>query len=222
MQKQLVIHTIVSQAFAQNAYAAHLDGNDACVIIDPGFDAEAIEAQLNRHQLTPRAVLNTHGHIDHIAGNGWMKRCWADCPIVIGKEEADKLVDPESNLSGQYGMGLTSPPADVLVSDGDTYEAAGLVFDVVAVPGHSKGHVIYTWKGDTPWVVFGGDVLFRGGVGRSDFPDGNTELLFTSIRNKIFTMPGDTLILPGHGESTTVEAEKRHNPFVGDRVFPDM
>ncbi len=207
--------------FGQNTFLAGLASRSDCVVIDPGFDAEAIQECLLQHHLTPKAILNTHGHVDHIAGNQFMKRCWPDCPLVIGVHEHDKLIDPLANLSGQYGAGLTSPPADKLVDDGEIYDAAGLSLEVLEVPGHSKGHVVYVWKGDTPWMVFGGDVLFQGSIGRTDFPDGNMKELLAAIRAKLFVMPDDTVVLPGHGPTTTIGAEKRFNPFVGNSVFDD-
>ena len=218
MANKLIVDVIISHSFGQNAYIAHLDGVSECVVVDPGFDGEAIQEQLTESRLTPKAFLNTHGHIDHIAGNQWMKRCWPDCPLVIGKEDAEKLVDPNANLSGQYGSGLTSPPADCVVTQGDRVEKAGLVLEVVEIPGHTKGHVVYVWKGESPWIVFGGDILFKRSIGRSDFPDGDPQLLLTSIQSKLLTMPDDTIVMPGHGESTTIGEEKRLNPFVGENA----
>lgn len=219
MGLQLALHTVVSRMFDQNTFLVGLDGRSDCIVVDPGFDAEAIQNCLLEHQLTPKAILNTHGHIDHIAGNDFLKRCWPDCPLVIGANEADKLTNPAANLSAQYGAGVTSPPADHLVRDGDTYEAAGVELSVLEIPGHSKGHVVYLWKGGDPWVVLGGDVLFQGSIGRTDFPDGNTAELLTSIRNKLFSLPAETIVLPGHGPATTVGDEKQLNPFVGDSAF---
>ena len=119
------------------------------------------------------------------------------------------------------GDWLTSPPADYLVVDGDAYEAAGLTLEVLEIPGHSIGHVVYVWKAGDPWVVFGGDVLFQGSVGRTDFPDGDTQQLFAAIRAKLFVMPDETIVLPGHGSATTIGEEKRFNPFVGGQGMPD-
>ena len=219
MQKKLVYEPIVSHGFGQNAYVAHLESSSECIVVDPGFDAPAIQQYLTDNRLTPKAILNTHGHIDHIAGNEFLKRSWTECPIV---NDANKLTDPSANLSLQFGASLTSPPADQLVSDGEVYEVAGITLEVVAVPGHSQGHVVFVWKGESPWVVFGGDILFHRGIGRSDFPDSDTQTLWTSIRTKLFTMPEDTIVLPGHGDSTTIGDERRFNPFVGDGASPLM
>ena len=213
-QVRLILETIVSRPFAENSYIAQISGRSDCVIVDPGFEPDVIIEYVTRNHLTPAAILNTHGHVDHIAGNEAMKRCWPNCPLVIGAIDAEKLVDPFKNLSGVYGAGITSPPADLLVREGDVYRAAGLELEVREAPGHSTGHVVFLWKGGEPWIVFGGDVLFQGSVGRTDFPDGDAAQLAAAIRTKLYTLPNDTIVLPGHGDPTTIGDEKRHNPFV--------
>ncbi|MCG8585787.1 MAG: MBL fold metallo-hydrolase, partial [Pirellulales bacterium] len=122
--------SIVSVPFEENSYVVHLEGRDDCLIVDPGFEPDKIFAHIDEHQLTPVAILNTHGHSDHIAGNGAMKERWPDIPLVIGENEKEKLTDPMQNLSGQFGLPLTSPPADTTLADGGTYSAAGMDFDV--------------------------------------------------------------------------------------------
>jgi glyoxylase-like metal-dependent hydrolase (beta-lactamase superfamily II) len=102
-----------------------------------------------------------------------------------------------------------------VVDEGDVVEAAGLVMDVLEIPGHSIGHVVYLVRETSPLVVIGGDVLFAGSIGRTDFPDGSFEQLQRGIHEKLFTLPDDTRILPGHGPLTTIGREKRTNPFVG-------
>lgn len=215
----LVLATIVSDMFAENAYVANLPGRSDCLVVDPGLNPDRIIDYLFSRRLTPAAILITHGHTDHIAGNEALRRVWPSCPIVIGHGDAPKLTDPMLNLSGQYGIPITSPPAETLLHEGDPCEAAGFLLEVRETPGHSSGHVVFIWKGATPWIVFGGDVLFQGGVGRTDFPDGSFEQLAASIRDKLFTLPDDTIVLPGHGDPTTIGEEKEQNPFVGRRRF---
>jgi len=210
----MILDVVVSQAFMENAFISHLEGRDDCVVVDPGFDADKIIDHIEAKHLALAAILNTHGHADHIAGNVTLKQRWPDCPLVIGAAEAGKLIDPAENLSATFGIGLTSPAADHTVQDGDTYAAAGLEFEVLETPGHSIGHVVYLWKGESPWIVFGGDMLFQGGIGRADFPDGDINQLFESIRSKLYSLPDDTVVWPGHGESTTIGEEKQYNPFV--------
>lgn len=211
---KLNLRVVVSEMFQENCYVAWLDGRRECLIFDPGFDPAAVIAVIEENGLTPAAIVNTHGHSDHIAGNEAVKDRWPDCPIVIGEHEADKLTDPMLNLSGLYGFALLSPPADQLVRHGEVFCSAGIELEVRETPGHSRGHVVFLWKGQTPWLVFGGDVLFQGSVGRTDFPDGSFRQLEASIRNQLYTLPDDTQVLPGHGPPTTIGAERRSNPFV--------
>ncbi len=214
---KLILTTVVSELFEENCYIAQINGRTDCLVIDPGLEPERILAELDRRGLAPAAILNTHGHSDHIAGNAALKDRWPDCPLVIGAADAPKLTDPVLNLSASFGVRLLSPPADQLVNDGDEYSAAGFTLHVLAIPGHSAGHVAYLWKGHTPHVVFVGDVVFAGSIGRSDFPDGDSESLITGIRAKLFTLPEDTVLYSGHGPATTVGRERRTNPFVGER-----
>lgn len=211
---RLHLAVVVSELFQENAYIAHLEGRSDCIVFDPGLDAQAILDKLSDLNLIPAAILNTHGHADHIAGNRALKEAWPQVPLVIGTNDASKLTSPIKNLSRGYGVDLTSPPADQLVNEGDVYSAAGLDLEVYETPGHSVGHVVFVWKAGSPWVVFGGDVLFQGSIGRTDFPDGSFEQLATAIRTKLYTLPDDTLVLPGHGPTTTIGFEKLNNPFV--------
>jgi glyoxylase-like metal-dependent hydrolase (beta-lactamase superfamily II) len=211
------IEPIVSAPFAQVAYIVWRPGNPDALVIDPGFDTDAIVDVLAREGLRPVAILNTHGHADHIAGNAAMKAAFPDAPLVIGRNETHLLNDPDANLSAPFGLPLTSPPADRVVDDGERLALAGLSFEVREIPGHSPGSVVYVCDGFEPPFVFGGDVLFSGSVGRTDL-GGNAGQLFSGIKSKLFTLPDGTLVLPGHGEPTTVGKEKRTNPFVGENA----
>lgn len=211
----LNLHVVVSAPFQENTYIAQLDRRSDCLVIDPGLEPELILEFLDNKLLTPAAILNTHGHADHIGGNRAMKRRWPECPLVIGTGDAPKLTDAALNLSAGYGLAVTSPPADVTLDEGDTYSAAGFDLEVLEAPGHSTGHIVFVWKASSPWIVFGGDVLFQGSIGRTDFPNGSFEQLAHAIHTKLFTMPDDTIVLSGHGDQTTIGEEKRHNPFVG-------
>jgi hydroxyacylglutathione hydrolase len=214
-EQELTIGRVVSMPFDENTYVAHVPRRTDCIVFDPGLEPEAILEYLDEHALAPAAILCTHGHSDHIAGNGALKRRWPACPLVIGVGDAPKLTDPQLNLSAPFGLPMVSPPHDRTVDDGDLYEAAGMKLDVLTAPGHSIGHVVFLCRDTQPWTVFGGDVLFRGSIGRTDFPDGDFESLREAIHAKLFTLPDDTVVLPGHGPATTVGREKRSNPFVG-------
>lgn len=214
-QPNLQLATIVSVDFHENTYIARLEGREDCLVVDPGLEPGKILAHLEAERLRPAAILNTHGHGDHIGGNATLKRRFGECPLVIGANEAAKLTDAALNLSAAFGTPITSPPADVTVGDADTYSAAGFDLEVREIPGHSRGHVVYLWKGQDPPIVFVGDVIFAGGIGRTDFPDGDFGQLAAGIHQKLFPLPDETILLSGHGPPTTVGHEKRTNPFVG-------
>jgi hydroxyacylglutathione hydrolase len=206
------IQTIVSMPFAENTYVVWVTGNSQAIVVDPGTEPDAILAFLNDRGLVPDAILNTHGHSDHIAGNADLKVAYPAAPLVIGAGDAPMLTDPDLNLSRPFGLDIVSPPADRLVREGDTLSFAGLTLDILEIPGHSPGHIVYVVRGEG--LVFGGDVLFRGSIGRTDFPGGSFETLAAGIRGKLYTMPDETVVYPGHGPVTKVGYEKRTNPFV--------
>jgi hydroxyacylglutathione hydrolase len=192
------IRTLVSMPFEENTYIAWLHGRGDAVVIDPGLEPEAILDVLRDEGLTTAALL---------------KAAFPSAPLIIGARDTALLASAELNLSAAFGFPIVSPPADRTVAEGDVVEAAGLRFEVFDIPGHSPGHVVFVFRGP-PCLVFGGDVLFRGGIGRTDFPGGDGPLLFDGIRNKLYTLPADTVVYPGHGPVTTVGHERRTNPFV--------
>lgn len=210
----LQVACIESQPFGQNSYVGFRRGDSRCLVIDPGFEPGAIVDWIDGHGLEPEAILLTHGHSDHIAGNEALRIRWPQVPILIGRHDADKLTNPAGNLSAAYGLSLRSPPADRLLDHGERVSLAGLDLEVRAIPGHSRGHVVFVVEGLEPPVVFGGDVLFAEGVGRSDFADGDFATLAAGIRGQLYTLPDEALVFPGHGDPTTIGHEKRHNPFV--------
>ena len=211
------IEPIVSAPFDQVCYMVWIEGQADAIVVDPGFDTRSIISSLKRHQLELAAILNTHGHIDHIAGNRAMKQAYPNAPLIIGSHEARLLDDSQANLSAPFGLPLTSPPADRLVADGETLEIAGFRFLVREIPGHSPGSVVFFCDQFDPPFVLGGDVIFAGSVGRTDL-GGDFNLLASGIRSKLFVLPGSTVIYSGHGPSTTVAVEKISSPYVGENA----
>ena len=210
----LHIESIESVSFGQNAYIINFDDSSDCFIVDAGFDAAKIIRYLKKKKLNPVAILVTHGHLDHIAGNGDIKDQWPDCRIYVGKEDAEKLVDPNGNLSANYGFPVVTPAADKTLVDGDEITVADIPVTALHLPGHSRGHLIYRVVGKDGSVMFVGDVIFADSIGRYDFHDGNYSDLIDGIRNKILTQPTETVLYPGHGPKTTVERELLYNPFL--------
>lgn len=210
------ILTVESQPFAENSYVVWKDGGREAFVIDPGLEPELIEDALAERDLTLVAIVCTHGHCDHIAGNAALKQAHPEVPIIIGTGDAAMLTDANLNLSGPFGFDIVSPPADRTVTEGETLTVAGIPLEVFEIPGHSPGHVVYVVRDTQPVTVLGGDVLFRGSVGRTDFPGGSFEQLKAGIQRVLWKLPDGTVVYPGHGPVTTVGHEKRTNPYVAD------
>jgi hydroxyacylglutathione hydrolase len=207
------IEVIESAPFGQNCYVLWQDGRDDAIVVDPGFDARAVVRLLETHHRQPAFILNTHGHVDHIAGNSTLKQAYPHVPLLIGRNDAGALSDADLNLSSSFGVPLTSPVADRLLDDGETLELAGFTFEVREIPGHSPGSVVFLCRDQDPAFAFGGDVLFQGSIGRTDL-GGSHEQLMAGIFAKLLDLADDTIIYPGHGPATTVGQERRSNPFV--------
>jgi glyoxylase-like metal-dependent hydrolase (beta-lactamase superfamily II) len=211
---QVHIHTIVSEPFEENSYLVWRDGSSEALVVDPGFQPELILDAVSENNLSVVAIICTHGHCDHIAGNAVLKQAYPEAPIIIGSSDAAMLTDPLRNMGAVFGFDVASPPADRVVEEGETITVAGISMDVFAIPGHSPGHVVYVVRDTQPRLVFGGDVLFRGSIGRTDFPGGSFAELKANIERVLWSLPENTVVYPGHGPVTTVGHEKRHNPFL--------
>lgn len=198
-----------------NCYVIHPDETSAeAAIIDPGGDADKIAEVCEKKGLTPLYIINTHGHHDHIGADSEITERFPDAEFCIGENEKDMLLDPQQNLSAGLGGGYTPPEPDRLLSDGDRLELGDVTMEVMDTPGHTAGHISLAARHDGDTVVFCGDLLFAGSVGRTDLPGGDAETLARSVKDKILTLPDETTLLPGHGPETTVGQEKRNNPFV--------
>jgi len=182
------------------------------LVVDPGLGAEELIAFLAERQIAPVAVVLTHGHIDHIAGIGALRENYPDIKVLIHELDAEALSNPAANLSGMMGRGFTTGPADILLKDGDWIEQAGLRLQVLHVPGHSPGGIcLYS---SDEGVVFTDDALFAESIGRTDFPGGSMSQLLGCIKEKLWPLPAETVVYPGHGPSTTIAREKACNPFL--------
>jgi len=199
--------------FETNCYVVRTDGSTAdCLLIDTGLEVTGLLDFLRRNKLNPAALILTHGHIDHIAGVDELRRRFPDIKIYIHKLDAELLSDAVGNLSFMTGLSMTADPADVGLEEGDVIDQAGIKLKVVHTPGHTPGGICLYAKQDG--VIFVGDTLFAGSVGRTDFPTGNTRQLIQSIKDKLLILPAETKVYPGHGPETTIAAEKSNNPFL--------
>ena len=193
-----------------NCYLAYCSETRACAIIDPGAEADRIFPLIYELELRPALLLNTHGHLDHIGANRDIKEKF-NVPFFI--HELDKPL-LEQGLQSELSFFLgakESPPPDRLIQDEERISVGNSVLRVVHTPGHTPGSVSFLGDG----ILFSGDTLFNGGVGRTDLPGGSTQDLENSIRTRILTLPPETIVLPGHGPWTTVGEEKESNPFLG-------
>ena len=183
-----------------------------CLIIDTGLDVQALPAFLDRHKLTPAAVILTHGHADHIAGVNALRQRYPSLEVYIHKLDAELLTDSVANLSFMAGGSFTAEKADCIVDEGDIIEKAGIRLRVIHTPGHTPGGMCLYAEDDS--TIFVGDTLFADSVGRADFPGGDMRQLIEGIRTKLLILPDETVVCPGHGGRTTIGREKANNPFL--------
>lgn len=201
----MYIKTIVVGMLEANCYIVGDDASREVFIIDPGGDYEKIKKIIDSDLLKPQAIINTHGHGDHIASDGDF-----DLPIWIHRLDAEFLQSPSKNLSAGYGILFKTRSASRLLEDGDILSIGKCSLEVIHTPGHTPGSICL--KGDG--VIFTGDTLFCDGIGRTDFSYGSEEDIIRSIKEKLLTLDDNCLIYPGHGPGSTIGHERANNPFV--------
>ncbi|MFH1189170.1 MAG: MBL fold metallo-hydrolase [Candidatus Omnitrophota bacterium] len=199
-----ILEALPVGSVSANCYILGCANTKEAAIIDPGGEADLIKERISALGLKPLYVINTHGHGDHIGANSKM-----GLPILIHAADAQYLMNPLKNMSGMIGAPVSSPPASRLLEDGETIEVGELTLEVMHTPGHTPGSICL--KCDD--IIFTGDTLFAEGVGRTDLPGGVEYKLIKSIRERLFTLPDDTKVYPGHGPATTIGHEKGHNPL---------
>ena len=207
------IDCLILGAYQTNCYI--LRENEAakdCLIVDAGLEADEMIDVLRAHKLNPVAVVLTHGHADHITGLAALRGNFPGIKVYIHKLDAQMLTGAEGNLSELAGELFSTDPADFLIEEGDVIKQAGIRLEVLHTPGHTPGGVSLYSKDER--IVFSGDALFAESVGRTDFPGGSMTQLIKSIKEKLFTLPDETIVYPGHGPVTTIAEEKAHNPYL--------
>lgn len=192
-----------------NCYLVFDDQTKEGVIIDPADNGALILNQCRELEVTPKAVLLTHGHFDHICAVPDLVRAF-QLPIYAGKGEEELLREPSKNLSSEYGSGVSLIHVEYL-SDGNSISLLGREWKVIATPGHTSGSICYYLEEDK--TLFSGDTLFCESYGRTDFPTGSIKALIDSVVNKLFILPEDVNVYPGHESQTTIGHEKKYNPL---------
>lgn len=194
-----------------NCYIVYTEDTQKAVIIDPAADSRRIMDEISALGVTPEAILLTHGHFDHMLAAESLKNGY-QIPVCVHKADAELLRDASLNCSEQFLHMSYAISADEELEDGQSLRFLDGALMVISTPGHTEGSCCYYAKNDT--VLFSGDTLFQGSVGRTDLPTGRAAQLVHSVREKLFVLPEDTLVLSGHGDQTTIGEEKQYNPYV--------
>ena len=185
--------------------------NQEVTICDPGMDPAPLLDHLQQHGLLVKQIILTHAHVDHIAGIDAVSHCFDDPPILVHPEEQQWLNQPELNLSSLSGFDVTTRPATGTIVDGQSISVGVEEAEVWHLPGHSPGSIGLYFQ--TKNILIGGDTLFQGSIGRTDFPTSEPEAMEASLR-RLLTLPDETRVYPGHGPSTTIGQERQTNPFL--------
>lgn len=218
----MIVRMIQVGPLMVNCYIVGDEESKETAVFDPGGHADRILSVLSDEELKLKYIINTHGHFDHVGGNESLQKA-TGAPILTHREEACGLRDA-ARQAAMFGSRSCASEASDFIEAGDTLELGSIHFRVIDLRGHSRGGLGFLFKGylelegktETVGMVICGDSLFAGGIGATDHPDGNQRLLMENIRKNIFSLPDDTIVLPGHGPLSTVGEEKRHNPFFQD------
>ncbi len=205
----MIINQIAVGPFQMNAAVIHQQGSDECILIDPSDDLEKIYAYLDKNNLTPKAIFNTHAHIDHIRFLSLVQEKF-NLPFYLAEEELP-LLDALQKQGAMYGLETApAPKVTANLKDGQKYNIAGLSFSVLHAPGHSPGSMCFLFEKD----VIVGDVLFYDSIGRTDLYMGDYGRLIESIKTKLMPLDDDVAVYPGHGPATTIGRERQYNSFL--------
>ncbi|MDI6709337.1 MAG: MBL fold metallo-hydrolase [Bacillota bacterium] len=205
----MILETLVLGELAVNCYIVGCRESKEALVIDPGSDAPVIGRRVESLGLHVRAIVLTHGHWDH-AGAAAALRKATGAELLCHRAEEALLADPEGNLSTFFTGVARLPVPDRLLSDGDRVRAGRLSFTVLHTPGHTPGGLCLHGEG----IVFTGDTLFAGAVGRTDFHGGDFRVLLASIREKLLPLDDATVVYPGHGPASSIGDERRENPYL--------
>lgn len=207
---RMFLESLTIGMLATNCYIAAADNKAPAVVIDPAGEVKKIVSRLHKAELECVGILCTHGHVDHMAGAGPLSEA-TGAPVFIHEADAGALASPRTKLIGLTGGVMATRPGQVrYLDDGGRVEVGDLTLEVLYTPGHTRGGISFY----TPGYLFCGDLIFQGSIGRTDLRGGSLQGLMRAVREKVWDLPDDTRILPGHGPETTLGEERRHNPFL--------
>lgn len=198
--------------FMTNTYILYNEATMEGLVVDPSFSPQQYIKAIEEKKIHLTSIFLTHPHVDHMAGMNELRKAFPEARMYMDKRDRPFLRDPERNLSYMFPTPTLVDDADVWVKDGDEIETSGYTFQVIDTSGHTPGGISFYLKKEG--IVFTGDSLFQGSIGRTDFPGGSMKELTGSIRKNLFALPDSTVVLSGHGEQTTIGQEKRTNPFL--------
>ena len=205
----MIIKTIAVGPLDVNCYILGCEDTKVAAIIDPGDNADEIIKVIDKEGLNPRFIINTHAHFDHVGGVKTIQEHFK-IDFLLHKEDLF-LIDNVNEQATAFGLSpIPKPDVNKFVNNGDKISLGDKVINVIHTPGHSPGGVCYHVDNN----VFVGDTMFAGSIGRTDLPGGSYETLINSIKERLFPLDDSTIVYPGHGPSTTIENEKKHNPFL--------
>jgi len=204
------IKKIIVGELQVNCYIVFSKNSSNAIVIDPGDDFKIINEFLEKNNLTPQYIINTHGHFDHIMANNSLKQTYPNSLLLVHKDDAPMLNDASLNLSYFIGKKFVSVKPDKLLSDNDTISWDNKELLIIHTPGHTLGGICILVEN----ILFSGDTLFYESIGRTDLDGGSSEKLLSSIKNKLLNLSAETLVFPGHGTQTSIGYEKKHNEFL--------
>ena len=208
----MILKELVLTAMAVNCYIIGCEETKEAAVIDPGGNPQTVIKALNSSGVKAVYIINTHGHTDHMGGNRAVKDA-TKAQVLIHENDTKMLVNAVSNFSFLTGSNVTSPPADKILKDGDKIAIGNTIeLEVIHTPGHTPGGICLLEKNAS--IVFVGDTLFQGSIGRTDFPGGSYKDLIDSIKERLLCFDDGIICYPGHGPATTIGFERKYNPFL--------
>lgn len=205
----MILETLVVGPLQVNCYILASDKDPRAIIIDPGAEAEKIKEALSRHKLNPAFIINTHGHFDHIGCDNSFS-----VPVYAHKAEVSLLKEPQLNLSALFSSPCAVKSEITALEDKQRISLGKIELEVIHTPGHTPGGICLFLRNPKKNILFSGDTLFFQGIGRTDYEGASEQVLLKSIKERLFILPDDTIVYPGHGPSSTIGREKKENPFL--------